>query len=75
MYYFSVLKFMSISELHFCFQVSELALEVAVLYYGGHLLLTGQLSSGGFISFFIYMLELGECFEVFIQLFNQFLAS
>lgn len=43
--------------------VSELALEVAVLYYGGHLVITGQLSSGGLISFFIYMLELGECFE------------
>uniref|UniRef100_A0A1A8LEP9 ABC-type oligopeptide transporter ABCB9 n=4 Tax=Nothobranchius TaxID=28779 RepID=A0A1A8LEP9_9TELE len=41
---------------------SELALEVAVLYYGGHLVLTGQMSSGGLISFFIYMLELGECF-------------
>ncbi|XP_038137906.1 ATP-binding cassette sub-family B member 9 [Cyprinodon tularosa] len=43
--------------------ISELALEVAVLYYGGHLVLTSQLSSGGLISFFIYMLELGECFE------------
>ncbi|KAM4745397.1 ABC-type oligopeptide transporter ABCB9 [Anableps anableps] len=43
--------------------ISEFALEVAVLYYGGHLVLTGQLSSGGLISFFIYMLELGECFE------------
>ncbi|XP_008415513.1 ABC-type oligopeptide transporter ABCB9 isoform X1 [Poecilia reticulata] len=43
--------------------ISELALEVAVLYYGGHLVLTDQLSSGGLISFFIYMLELGECFE------------
>ncbi|XP_015256511.1 PREDICTED: ATP-binding cassette sub-family B member 9 [Cyprinodon variegatus] len=43
--------------------ISELALEVAVLYYGGHLVLTNQLSSGGLISFFIYMLELGECFE------------
>ncbi|XP_054906679.1 ATP-binding cassette sub-family B member 9 [Poeciliopsis prolifica] len=43
--------------------ISELALEVAVLYYGGHLVLTNQLSSGSLISFFIYMLELGECFE------------
>uniref|UniRef100_A0A3P9PKV2 ATP-binding cassette, sub-family B (MDR/TAP), member 9 n=1 Tax=Poecilia reticulata TaxID=8081 RepID=A0A3P9PKV2_POERE len=45
------------------YKISELALEVAVLYYGGHLVLTDQLSSGGLISFFIYMLELGECFE------------
>ncbi|XP_017289460.1 ATP-binding cassette sub-family B member 9 isoform X1 [Kryptolebias marmoratus] len=43
--------------------ISELALEVAILYYGGHLVLTGQMSSGSLISFFIYMLELGECFE------------
>lgn len=48
----------------FFFQISELALEVAVLYYGGHLVITGQMSSGHLISFFIYMLELGECLEV-----------
>lgn len=46
------------------FQISELALEVAILYYGGHLVVTGQMSSGALISFFIYMLELGECLEV-----------
>lgn len=46
-------------------QISELALEVAILYYGGHLVVTGQMSSGALISFFIYMLELGECLEVF----------
>ncbi|XP_040899007.1 ATP-binding cassette sub-family B member 9 [Toxotes jaculatrix] len=43
--------------------ISELALEVAVLYYGGHLVVTGQMTSGALISFFIYMLELGECLE------------
>lgn len=48
--------------------MSELALEVAILYYGGHLVLTGQMSSGGLIAFFIYMLELGECFEVIHQI-------
>ncbi|XP_028313651.1 ABC-type oligopeptide transporter ABCB9 [Gouania willdenowi] len=41
--------------------ISELALELAVLYYGGHLVVSGQLSSGSLISFFIYMLEMGEC--------------
>lgn len=45
-------------------QLSELALEVAILYYGGHLVVTGQMSGGTLISFFIYMLELGECLEV-----------
>uniref|UniRef100_A0A8C4I271 ABC-type oligopeptide transporter ABCB9 n=1 Tax=Dicentrarchus labrax TaxID=13489 RepID=A0A8C4I271_DICLA len=43
--------------------ISELALEVAILYYGGHLVVTNQMSSGALISFFIYMLELGECLE------------
>ncbi|XP_019949128.1 ABC-type oligopeptide transporter ABCB9 [Paralichthys olivaceus] len=46
-----------------CSSISELALEVAVLYYGGHLVISGQISSGDLISFFIYMLELGECLE------------
>ncbi|XP_044054035.1 ATP-binding cassette sub-family B member 9 [Siniperca chuatsi] len=43
--------------------ISELALEVAILYYGGHLVVSGQMSSGALISFFIYMLEIGECLE------------
>ncbi|KAM9810752.1 ABC-type oligopeptide transporter ABCB9 [Neosynchiropus ocellatus] len=43
--------------------ISELALEVAVLYYGGHLVLTGQMSGGDLIAFFIYLLDMGECLE------------
>nr|XP_040051988.1 ATP-binding cassette sub-family B member 9 [Gasterosteus aculeatus aculeatus] len=43
--------------------ISELALEVAILYYGGHLVVTGQMTGGALISFFIYMLEMGECLE------------
>ncbi|CAN9512873.1 unnamed protein product [Ophioblennius macclurei] len=43
--------------------VSELALELAILYYGGHLVVSHQMSSGALISFFIYMLEMGECLE------------
>lgn len=53
------------------FQISELALELAVVYYGGHLVINGQMSSGTLISFFIYVLELGECLEVF-NLFSLF---
>ncbi|CAL8248329.1 unnamed protein product [Merluccius merluccius] len=44
-----------------CF--SELALQVAILYYGGHLVVTGQISGGTLIAFIIYELELGECLE------------
>ncbi|KAK2837724.1 hypothetical protein Q5P01_014936 [Channa striata] len=43
--------------------ISELALEVAILYYGGHLVVTSQMTGGALISFFIYLLELGDCLE------------
>ncbi|CAL8262477.1 unnamed protein product [Boreogadus saida] len=45
-----------------CF--SELALEVAILYYGGHLVVSGQMTGGTLIAFVIYALELVECLEV-----------
>uniref|UniRef100_A0A8C9WDM2 ABC-type oligopeptide transporter ABCB9 n=1 Tax=Scleropages formosus TaxID=113540 RepID=A0A8C9WDM2_SCLFO len=43
--------------------ISELALQVIILFYGGHLVVTGQMSGGTLISFIIYELELGECLE------------
>ncbi|XP_029534366.1 ABC-type oligopeptide transporter ABCB9-like [Oncorhynchus nerka] len=43
--------------------ISELVLEVAILFYGGHLVVTEQMSGGGLISFILYELELGECLE------------
>ncbi|XP_036382601.1 ATP-binding cassette sub-family B member 9 [Megalops cyprinoides] len=43
--------------------ISELALQVAILFYGGHLVISGQMSGGTLISFVIYELELGECLE------------
>ncbi|XP_074493739.1 ABC-type oligopeptide transporter ABCB9 [Sebastes fasciatus] len=43
--------------------ISELALEIAILYYGGHLVVSGQMTGGALISFFIYVLELAECLE------------
>ncbi|XP_016385103.1 ATP-binding cassette sub-family B member 9-like [Sinocyclocheilus rhinocerous] len=43
--------------------VSELALQVAILFYGGHLVVTNQMSGGTLISFIIYELELGEALE------------
>ncbi|XP_053276299.1 ATP-binding cassette sub-family B member 9 [Pleuronectes platessa] len=50
--------------------ISEFGLEVAVLYYGGHLVISGQMSSGDLISIFIYMLELGECLESIASVFT-----
>lgn len=43
--------------------ISELALQIAILFYGGHLVLTNQMSGGTLISFIIYELELGEALE------------
>ncbi|XP_028851395.1 ABC-type oligopeptide transporter ABCB9 [Denticeps clupeoides] len=43
--------------------ISELALQVAVLFYGGHLVVSGQMSGGTLIAFIMYELELGECLE------------
>ncbi|KAJ8379295.1 hypothetical protein SKAU_G00000730 [Synaphobranchus kaupii] len=43
--------------------ISELALQVGILFYGGHLVVSGQMSGGTLISFVIYELELGECLE------------
>ncbi|XP_050967098.1 ATP-binding cassette sub-family B member 9 [Labeo rohita] len=43
--------------------ISELALQVAILYYGGHLVVTNQMTGGTLISFIIYELELGEALE------------
>ncbi|KAG9261464.1 ATP-binding cassette sub-family B member 9 [Astyanax mexicanus] len=43
--------------------ISELALQVTILFYGGHLVVTDQISGGTLISFIIYELELGECLE------------
>lgn len=48
----------------FLLQISELALQVAILFYGGHLVVTDQMTGGTLISFVIYELELGECLEV-----------
>ncbi|XP_075879126.1 ABC-type oligopeptide transporter ABCB9 [Nelusetta ayraudi] len=46
-----------------CSSISELGLEAAIIYYGGHLVITDQMSGGDLIAIFIYILELGECFQ------------
>ena len=46
------------------FQLFQLALTVSVLYYGGHLVLTGKLTGGTLIAFILYQIQLGDCFNV-----------
>lgn len=38
--------------------------QVSILYYGGHLIISGQMTSGNLISFIIYEFVLGDCMEV-----------
>ncbi|KAM7050415.1 ABC-type oligopeptide transporter ABCB9 isoform 1-T3 [Molossus nigricans] len=37
--------------------------QVSVLYYGGHLVISGQMTGGNLVSFVIYALALGDCME------------
>lgn len=45
-------------------QLTLLVVQVSILYYGGHLVISGQMSSGNLISFIIYEFVLGDCMEV-----------
>ncbi|XP_052800008.1 ABC-type oligopeptide transporter ABCB9-like isoform X2 [Mya arenaria] len=44
-----------------CSMWFELGLTVAVLYYGGHLVISGHLTGGTLISFILYQVQLGNC--------------
>lgn len=45
-------------------QLTLLVVQVSILYYGGHLVISGQMTSGNLISFIIYEFVLGDCMEV-----------
>ncbi|XP_072000196.1 ABC-type oligopeptide transporter ABCB9 [Engystomops pustulosus] len=42
---------------------TQLVLQISILYYGGHLVISGQTTSGNLISFVIYEFLLGDCME------------
>ncbi|KAM3937057.1 ABC-type oligopeptide transporter ABCB9 isoform 2-T2 [Leptodactylus fuscus] len=42
---------------------TQLLLQISILYYGGHLVISGQTTSGNLISFVIYEFLLGDCME------------
>lgn len=46
------------------FQLFELLLTVATLYYGGVLVLDGVMSGGHLVAFILYQAQLGSCIEV-----------
>lgn len=45
-------------------QLTLLVVQVSILYYGGHLVISGQMTSGNLIAFIIYEFVLGDCMEV-----------
>lgn len=48
-------------------QLTLLVVQVSILYYGGHLVISGQMSSGNLIAFIIYEFVLGDCMEVRVR--------
>ncbi|MGH0168731.1 UNVERIFIED_CONTAM: hypothetical protein FKN15_055306 [Acipenser sinensis] len=46
------------------FQLSSLALKVSILYYGGMLVTSGDMSSGDLVSFILYELQFSSAVEV-----------
>ncbi|EDO45926.1 predicted protein, partial [Nematostella vectensis] len=46
-----------------CTEIMFLAMEVIILYYGGHLVLEGYLTGGNLVSFILYQLELADALE------------
>ncbi|XP_078523706.1 ABC-type oligopeptide transporter ABCB9 isoform X2 [Lissotriton helveticus] len=42
---------------------TQLVLQFSILYYGSHLVITGQISSGNLVSFIIYIFLLGDCMQ------------
>ncbi|XP_029426836.1 ATP-binding cassette sub-family B member 9 [Rhinatrema bivittatum] len=43
--------------------LTQLVLQISILYYGGHLVISGQITSGNLISFIIYEFLLGDSME------------
>ncbi|XP_076106354.1 ABC-type oligopeptide transporter ABCB9-like isoform X1 [Mytilus galloprovincialis] len=58
-----------------CTQLFELGLTVAVLYYGGHLVLTKTLSGGNLVSFILYQMQLGNCIDEIGEVFTGLMQA
>ncbi|XP_069071065.1 ABC-type oligopeptide transporter ABCB9 [Pleurodeles waltl] len=42
---------------------TQLVLQFSILYYGSHLVISGQITSGNLVSFIIYIFLLGDCMQ------------
>ena len=46
-----------------CNRILELTMDAITLYYGGYLVMNGELTGGRLVSFILYQLSLGEAIE------------
>lgn len=58
-----------------CTEILMLAMEVVILYYGGHLVLKGDLTGGNLVSFILYQLELSFCLEEVGDVYTGFMEA
>nr|QUF59444.1 ATP-binding cassette transporter Abcb9 [Brachionus angularis] len=56
-------------------KIAELSMTVSMLAYGAHLVTTGQISSGDFISFVIFQLTLGACLEGLTSVYTGLMSA
>jgi len=58
-----------------CTEILMLTMEVMILYYGGHLVLRGDLTGGNLVSFILYQLELSFCLEEVGEVYTGFMEA
>lgn len=58
-----------------CTEILMLTMEVVILYYGGHLVLQGELTGGNLVSFILYQLELSFCLEEVGDVYTGFMEA
>ncbi|XP_031572026.1 ATP-binding cassette sub-family B member 9-like [Actinia tenebrosa] len=58
-----------------CTEILILAMEVIILFYGGHLVLSGELTGGNLVSFILYQLELSFCLEEVGDVYTGFMEA
>ncbi|ESO84652.1 hypothetical protein LOTGIDRAFT_179605 [Lottia gigantea] len=56
-------------------EVFELILTIATFYYGGHLVITDQLTAGNLVSFILYQIQLGECLDAIGDVYTGLMQS
>lgn len=58
-----------------CTEILMLAMEVIILFYGGHLVLSEELTGGNLVSFILYQLELSFCLEEVGDVYTGFMEA